>query len=198
MTHQHTQHSTNFTLIIRWYRVAYITRVYLLVCKCVINKYSILAVVNNNTPTKNRSVLVPCSVLPVQFTTRPFRGCTNVQCPRNMILATGLILLNTCFVSAKESFETICNKIIYFFLVLLLLDDNKSHIRITLLKSVWRYKYWITKSIVGRLEPSLARREDLKKETNSFSLLIFKRGGLCEHNFTNRKRTSKRVKCIAL
>ena len=116
MTHQHTQHSTNFTLIIRWYRVAYITRVYLLVCKCVINKYSILAVVNNNTPTKNRSVLVPCSVLPVQFTTRPFRGCTNVQCPRNMNLAKWKIHLNTFLRTRKNRLKQFVIKLFIFFL----------------------------------------------------------------------------------
>ena len=129
MTHQHTQHSTNFTLIIRWYRVAYITRVYLLVCKCVINKYSILAVVNNNTPTKNRSVLVPCSVLLVQISPRVFWGCTNVQCPRNMKFATWKIHLNTFLRTRKNRLKKFVITYFIFFLVLLLLYDTRFHIR---------------------------------------------------------------------
>ena len=63
MTHQHAQHITNFTLIVRRLQGVYITKVYLLVCECVILKYSKLANEINNTSIKNQSVLVPCSVL---------------------------------------------------------------------------------------------------------------------------------------
>lgn len=86
MTHQHAQHITNFTLIVRRDQGVYITKVYLLVCECVTLKYSKLDNVINNTSIKNQSVLVPCCVLHVQIRPRPFRGVTNVHAPRNMKL----------------------------------------------------------------------------------------------------------------
>ena len=81
MTQLHTQHSTNSFLIIRGLKVVYIDRVNLLVCECVINKYSIIALVNYNTPRKNQSVLEPCCVFPVQIRPRAFRGITKVNRP---------------------------------------------------------------------------------------------------------------------
>ena len=52
MTHQRAQHITNFTLIIRRDQGVYIMKVYLLMCECVILKYSKLAVVIYNTSIK--------------------------------------------------------------------------------------------------------------------------------------------------
>lgn len=170
-----------------------------LVCYCVnLSIYPSILSIKNNTVQKKSAVLMLCYVLPVRFAWSSFSGCTNVSCPRNMNFATWKIHLNTFLRTRKNRLKQFVITYFIFFLVLLLLDDTRCHIRRALKKSVWRYKYWITKSIVGRLEPSEARREDLKKETQSRSLLTLNRGGLCEHYFTNRKRTSKRVKCIAL
>ena len=113
MTHQHAQHITNFTLIIRRHQGVYITKVYLLVCECVILKYSKLANEINNTSTKNQSVLVPCAVLPVQIRPRPFRGLTNVHAPCFGLLAPLKVLFNLvlfCFFHGDDS-----KKIILFF-----------------------------------------------------------------------------------
>ena len=84
MTHQHAQHITIFTLLRRRDQGVYIMKVYLLVCECVILKYSKLPVVINHTSIKNQSVLVPCSVLLVQIRPRVFWGGTNDNAPRNV------------------------------------------------------------------------------------------------------------------
>ena len=93
MTHQHAQHITNFTLIVRRDQGVYIMKVYLLVCECVILKYSKLPVVINHTSIKNQSVLVPCSVLLVQIRPRSFRGVANVHELRNMNLLSRKYIL---------------------------------------------------------------------------------------------------------
>ena len=93
MTHQHAQHITSFTLLRRRVQGVYITKVYLLVCECVILKYSKLANEINNTSIKNQSVLVPCSVLLVQIRLRVFWGSTNDNAPRNMNLLSRKYIL---------------------------------------------------------------------------------------------------------
>jgi len=93
MTHQHAPHITNFTLIIRRDQVVFITKVYLLMCECVILKYSKLAVVIDKTSINNKSVLVPCSVLLIQIRPRPFRGVMNVHAPRNVNLLSRKYIL---------------------------------------------------------------------------------------------------------
>lgn len=93
MTHQHAPHITNFTLIIRRDQDVFITKVYLLMCECVILKYSKLAVVIYNTSIKNKSVLAPCSVLLVQIRLRVFWGSTNDNAPRNMNLLSRKYIL---------------------------------------------------------------------------------------------------------
>tara|TARA_R100001460_G_scaffold108091_1_gene158216 strand:+ start:1751 stop:2299 length:549 start_codon:yes stop_codon:yes gene_type:complete len=113
MTHQHAQHITSFTLLRRRVQGVYITKVYLLVCECVILKYSKLANEINNTSIKNQSVLVPCAVLPVQIRPRPFRGVTNINVPCFGVLAPRKIHFNIvlfCFFHGDDS-----KKIILFF-----------------------------------------------------------------------------------
>ena len=120
------------------------------------------------------------------------------------------------FVAVKKSTKSEWNffliKIIFFSLVNMQLDDNKTIKRITLFENVYRRK---RQHRAIRSSDEIANRNSyhlIKKDRKRRRLVPFSNQGACcvigklleevrlnaKHNFTNRKRTCEGDQCITL